>query len=110
MNSRMAVITFMDNEPGRPDNTLPGSPNYPTTGPLPPGASLLPVFPFDPTVGIDNTLPGTTPPVPGQPLPPAPVRPTNPIAPGNRYVVKWFACHGLILVPDNTLPTTPQPK
>ena len=24
--------------------------------------------------------------------------------PGKRYVVKWLACHGLILVPDNSLP------
>jgi hypothetical protein len=37
MNSRMAVITFMDDSgSGRPDNTLPGSPAYPSQG-LPPG-------------------------------------------------------------------------
>ena len=113
MNSRMAVITFMDGEPGnRPDNTLPGaggSPGYPSAGPIPPGGSLLPVYPFDPTVP-DNTLPGTTPPTPGTPLPTPPVRPSNPIAPGGRFIVKWFACHGLILVPDQSLPPTAEPK
>ncbi len=60
----------------------------------------LPVFPFDPTVP-DNSLP-----VP--PIPP-PVA-TVPIRPGARFVVKWLACHGLILVPDNSLPPTPEPK
>jgi len=113
MQSKMALITFMDDgASGRPDNSLPGGggPNYPTTGPLPPGAALLPVYPFDPTERPDNSLPPGTPPLPGQSLPPAPGRPTNPIAPGGRYIVKWFACHGLILVPDNGLPATPEPK
>ena len=112
MNSRMAIITFTDgDEPGRPDNSLPGgSPGYPSQG-LPPGAVQLPVFPFDPTLP-DNSLPTPPgqPPTPGQPLPTPPGRPTNPIAPGGHFVVKWFACHGLILVPDNTLPPTAQPK
>lgn len=108
MQSRMAIITFTDGEPGnRPGQELPGQPGYPSQG-LPPGAVTLPVFPFDPTVP-DNTVPGA--PVPGQPLPtPPPVRPSHPIAPGSRFVVKWFACHGLILVPDNSLPPTPEPK
>lgn len=112
MNSRMAVITFMDNgSGGAPDNSLPSG-GYPSHGlpgqGLPPGAVTLPVFPFDPTVP-DNSLP--TPPVtPGTPLPPSPGRPVQPIAPGGRFVVKWFACHGLILVPDNTLPSAPAPK
>jgi hypothetical protein len=38
-------------------------------------------------------------------------RPSHqPIHPGAKFVVKWLACVGLILVPDNTLPSTPQPK
>ena len=112
----MAVITFMDGA-GTPDNSLPGGnypsqglpsgPNYPSHG-LPPGAVHLPVYPFDPTVP-DQGLP-TPPGTPGTPLPTPPGKPTQPIAPGGHFVVKWFACHGLILVPDNTLPPTPQPK
>ena len=54
----------------------------------------LPVFPFDPT--IDNSLPGS----PDYPT-------TGPIVPGKKFVVKWLACHGLILVPDNSLPGAP---
>ena len=91
MQSRMAVITFMDGGGAAPDNTLPsGGGNYPSQGlpGLPPGAVTLPVFPFDPTVP-DNTLPGA--PVPGQPLPtPPPPRPSQPIAPGGRFIVKWY--------------------
>jgi len=109
MNSRMAVITFMDDSgSGRPDNTLPGSPNYPSHG-LPPGAVQLPVYPFDPTMP-DQGLP----PAPGHPdagLPPSPGHPSGqPIVPGRKFVVKWFACQGLILVPDHTLPPTAEPK
>jgi len=130
LNSRMAIITYVDGG-GSPDNTLPGAPVYPSQGlpgapvypsqglpGLPPGAAQLPVFPFDPTLpdntlpgsqpGPDNTLPGA-PPRPDQGLPSG-GRPTHPIAPGGRFIVKWFACLGLILVPDNTLPPTPQPK
>jgi hypothetical protein len=142
--SRMAVITFLDGpvDPGygqnpgygggRPDNSLPGGPNYPSQGlpgygrpdntlpgmggnypshGLPGGGhiSLLPVFPFDPTkpdnslpgqgTSPDNTLPGQQPGA-GNELP----------RPGKKYVVKWLACHGLILVPDNSLPETAEPK
>jgi hypothetical protein len=110
MNSRLALITFMDGSGGSPDQSLPGSPTYPSQGlpGLPPGAATLPVFPFDPTVP-DQTLPGA--PVPGQPLPtPPPPRPWQPIQPGGRFIVKWAACHGLILVPDQSLPPTPEPK
>jgi len=119
MNSRMAVITFLDGGGGgQIDNSLPGgAPVYPSHG-LPPGAVQLPVFPFDPTVP-DNSLPGGG--RPDNSLPPAPGRPDNslpgggypshqPIVPGRRFVVKWLACTGLILVPDNTLPPTPEPK
>jgi len=65
-------------------------PGYGVSAP-PPGAVQLPVFPFDPTRPdqglpsgghVDNSLP----------------------VPGKRYVVRWLACHGLILVPDNSLP------
>lgn len=100
--SRLAVITFVDG--GAPDNSLPGFPGYPSNGlpsspgrpdnSLPPGTGWLPVFPFDPT--IDNSLPGQ----PGYPS-------TGPIRPGLKFVVKWLACTGLILVPDNSLPDGP---
>jgi hypothetical protein len=126
--SRLAIITFLapgggdvDNTlpgyGGRPDQGLPGGPVYPGQGlppagvgvwpgygrpdnslpGLPPQAIQLPVFPFDPTLGPDNELPD---------------RPTVwPPQPGGKFVVKWLACHGLILVPDNSLPGNPaQPK
>jgi hypothetical protein len=131
-NGRLAVITFLDTagavDPGygqpawsRPDNSLPSGGNYPSTGPiyggghpgnaLPGGGhiALLPVFPFDPTrpdQGLpgsggspDNSLPGSGG-SPDQGLP----------RPGKKYVVKWLACQGLILVPDQGLPETPEPK
>jgi len=121
MQSKMALITFMDGDGSRPDNSLPGG--------LPPGAVQLPVFPFDPT--IDNSLPGsggrpdnslpTQPGHPDQGLPTQPGHPSQglpggghvsgqPIVPGRKFVVKWLACVGLILVPDNTLPPTAEPK
>jgi len=101
----MAIITFLDGGPvdpsygfpgvgtGRPDNSLPNAPVYPSQG-LPGGGhiSLLPVYPFDPTLNPDNSLPNQ--PEAGNDLP----------RPGKKYVVKWLACQGLILVPDNSLP------
>jgi len=110
--SRPAIITFTDG-PGV-DNSLPGNPAYPSQGlpgvpgvpsnPIyipPPGhIATLPVFPFDPTKP-DNSLPGT----PGGPSQ-LPVQ----IRPGLRLVVKWLCGVGLILVPDNELPETPEPK
>ena len=132
MNAQLAMITFLGGGGGggQIDNTLPGSPAYPSHG-LPPGGATLPVYPFDPT-RPDNSLPGSG----GRPdnsLPPSSGRPDNslpgsqpgvdntlpgggnypshqPIVPGAKFVVKWLACHGLILVPDNTLPPTPEPK
>jgi hypothetical protein len=132
--SRMALITFLDNNSGNyPDNSLPGGGypsqglpggGYPSTGPiLPPGGVTLPVFPWDPTdPGYgkpgggrpDNSLPGSG----GRPdnsLPGSGGRPDNSLPgggnisnelprPGKRYIVKWLACTGLILVPDNSLP------
>jgi hypothetical protein len=98
MQSKLAMITFMDGGGGSIDNTPPGAPVYPSGGPvLPPGGALLPVYPFDPTTP-DNTLPGGGYPTPG------------PIVPGKKFIVKYLACTGLILVPDNTLPPTPEPK
>jgi len=153
VQSRMALITFLDNNSGGyPDNSLPGggypsqglpgSPNYPTGGPiLPPGGVTLPVFPFDPTdPGYGQGRPGNRPDnsLPGRPnrpdnslpgsggrpdnsLPGSSNRPSNELpCPGKKYVVKWLACQGLILVPDNELPSggspdqelpeTPEPK
>jgi hypothetical protein len=122
MASRLAVITFLDG--GHVDNTLPGGGPYPMppiylpppsagqlpvfggggtpTQPIylpPPGQAVqLPVFPYDPTEKPDNSLP--------------PFASQLPIVPGRRYMVKWLACLGLILVPDHTLPgeETPTPK
>ena len=120
--SRLAVITYLDESggnypsqglpgiPGLPNNDLPGFPGRPSQGlpGLPPGAVQLPVFPFDPT-RPDNSLP-----VPGQPdqgLPGSQPRPDQGLPmPGRRYIVKYLACVGLILVPDNSLPATPEPK
>lgn len=130
--SRMAVITFVDGpagavDPGygvggwgghpstgpvwggHPDNSLPGY-GHPSH-PLPGGGhiSLLPVFPFDPT-RPDNSLPGSQPGVDNS-LPGSSARPDNELPrPGKRYVVKWLCGSGLILVPDNELPATPEPK
>jgi hypothetical protein len=44
MQSRLALISFMDSDPARPDQGLPGGqPGYPSQG-LPPGAVQLPVI------------------------------------------------------------------
>jgi|SRR5678809_776528 len=96
MNAKFALITFLDGPPsiggGVPDNSLPGNPVYPSNE-LPGGGhiSTLPVYPFDPTIP-SNELPGGGYPTPG------------PIVPGKKFIVKWLACVGLILVPDNSLP------
>lgn len=92
---RLAVITYLD-EMGSgnfPDNSLPsgGRPD----NSLPPGATQLPVYPFDPT--IDNSLP----------TPPGGHVDNGLPVPGKRFIVKYLACKGLILVPDNSLPGTP---
>ena len=88
-------------------------PGYGVSAP-PPGAVQLPVFPFDPT-RPDQGLPGggghPSQGLPGQ----GGAHPDNTLpsggqidnglpVPGKKYVVKWLACHGLILVPDNSLP------
>ena len=71
-HSARAIITFLgdDGQPvdpsfgvlsyggGYPSHGLPGGGLHPSGGPvLPPGGALLPVWPFDPTTGPDNTLP-----------------------------------------------------
>jgi len=99
MSSFLARITILDQQGGSPDNSLPGQGwgvrpdnSLPGGGGLPPGIATLPVFPFDPTKP-DHELPGSG----GSPDNSLP-------RPGKKYVVKWLACHGLILVPDNDLP------
>lgn len=118
MPSKFVLVSWDD---GLPPLGIGGGPStppmYPSHG-LPPGAVQLPVFPFDPTVpdntlpsgggrpdntlppGVDNTLPGGS---GGHPS-------GQPIVPGKRFIVKWLACTGLILVPDHTLPPTAEPK
>lgn len=119
MQSKMALITFMDGG-GQIDNTLPGGSGGRPDNSLPPGAAHLPVYPFDPTVPDnslpggsgrpDNSLPGSQPGIDNT-LPGGGGHPSHqPIRPGGKFVVKWFACQGLILVPDNSLPPTPEPK
>lgn len=121
--NRLAIITFLDGGgnvdnslpggghvdnslpwyPGLPGQGLPTPPNRPDNS-LPPGAVTLPVFPWDPT--IDNSLPGQ----PGRPdnsLPGGGNVDNSLPRPGKKYIVKWLACKGLILVPDNSLPSGP---
>ena len=106
MQSRLALVTFVDGHGDKPDNSLPGQGGRPDnslpggSGPVDPNYGIpapgtpvhLPVYPFDPT--IDNSLPGGRPPHASQ----------MPIYPGAKFVVKWLACKGLVLVPDNSLP------
>lgn len=106
MASKWCLISWADGEsaPVDPGFGQPVPPVHIGGGPihgLPGGGhiSTLPVFPFDPTVDIDNSLP----------TPPAHAS-GQPIAPGTRLKVKWLCGVGLIGVPDNTLPATPEPK
>ena len=103
---QLAYIQFVGQGGGQVD------PGYGQPAP-PPGAVQLPVFPFDPT-RPDQGLPGGGG-HPSQGLPGQGGHPDNSLpsgghidnglpVPGKRYVVKWLACHGLILVPDNSLP------
>ena len=105
MPSKLVMLSWNDNEPLMPSNALPTPPMYPSHG-LPGGPVTLPVFPFDPE------RPTATPPIAGQPPVGggAPPVASNPIAPGGRFIVRWIACVGLCLVPDNTLPPTAAPK
>jgi len=94
MPSQLVMISWNDG-----DKPFPVDPSYgvPGGGNSPDQSLPLPVFPYDPTVGIDNSLPS-------QPVT------TWPPRPGMKFVVKYLACKGLILVPDNELPMTPEPK
>lgn len=111
MPSKLVMLSWNDSDDGpffgHVDNSLPSNPVYPSTGPiyggghpshgLPGGGhiSTLPVFPFDPTLPSNE--------LPGHPS-------TGPIMPGMKFIVKWLCGSGLILVPDNELPATPEPK
>lgn len=95
---QLAWIEFIETN-AYPDAGLPSGPVYPSHGlPVHADNSLpLPVFPFDPTLD------------PGMPLPVPPVT-VWPPRPGMRFMVKYLACKGLILVPSNELPETAEPK
>ena len=87
-------ITFLAGDGGSIDNTLPGGGGGGhVDNSLPGGGTTLPVYPFDPTLPDGGGHPST-----------------GPIVPGKKFVVKYLACQGLILVPDNELPDTPAPK
>jgi hypothetical protein len=81
MNSRVALITFLDGGGGNyPDNTLPGGPPPTIDNSLPPGFQ-----PVDPGFGVRPPVdPGYGRPVwpnrPDNSLPWSPNRPSNPIA------------------------------
>jgi hypothetical protein len=96
---QLAWIEFLETN-AYVSNELPSAPVYPSHG-LPShgndGAITLPVFPFDPTTLPDNSLP----------TPPVTVWPPRP---GMKFMVKYLACRGLILVPSNELPETAEPK
>jgi len=125
MNSRLAMITFLD-AGGYPDNTLPGQPPYPSTGPgfptnpIAPGGPPPGIWP-SPPVGIwpspghpsHPIAPGGSPGYPSHPIynPPYPSTgpgfPTHPIAPGGQPP---YPSQGPVFPPvgpDNTLPPTP---
>jgi hypothetical protein len=68
--------------PAHPGHDLPGMPPHVGGGPI-----YLPVFPYDPTKPVD-------------PDKPPPVYPSGGPVPGGKYLVKYLACVGLILVPD----------
>ena len=115
--------------PVYPSQGLPGGPVYPSQGlPVYPSQGL-PGTPGHPSQGLPPTLPDNELPAPpegGHPwLPGAigggrpPVAITLPVYPPEgstkpitdlRFVLKWLACHGWVLVPDNELPATPAPK
>lgn len=121
--SRLAMITFLSGpsevDPGygietgggHPSQGLPGMPAYPSHG-LPGGGHIttLPVFPFDPTDPGYGKPEGGGGERPSNELPSGGHPSHQPIVPGKRFIVKWLACYGLILVPDNSLPETPEPK
>jgi hypothetical protein len=116
--SRLALIMFLDGGGGRPDNSLPGAPVYPSQGPGFPTHPIAPGGggPVDPGYGIpdfaparpshpihfppvtpDNTLPGD------QPIISLPIvlpdRGQLPIGPDQKFELKWSPYYGWVLVP-----------
>ena len=106
MPSKLVLLSWDDGFPGLgigggpasppvyPSHGLPSAPVYPghelPGGPHVGGGPIyLPVFPYDPTKPVDPDKP--------VPAPPATVWPP---VPGTRFLVKYLACVGLVLVPD----------
>lgn len=99
---------------GRPDNSLPGSPGHPSTGPIkPPGAPILPPSPDN---GLPPTghpwLPGHWRPVdPGYGLPPVwgwqPVDPGFGVGGGGGGTLPANPGHWVPIDPDYGIPTCP---
>jgi hypothetical protein len=107
MTSKLAMITFLEEQPPYP-STGPGFPTHPIApGGQPPYPSWGPGFPTNPIA------PGGPPPTAGQ----GPGFPTNPIAPGGPPPGVWPSppvrpSHPIVLPPvgpDNTLPPTSEP-
>jgi hypothetical protein len=153
MNSKLAIITFVDDDGARPDQGLPGGSGghpwlpghlggarpdqglpgggYPSQG-LPgsgarpdqglpgggghPSTGLPPVYPSQglpkPPSGGHPWLPGAigggAPPDRPINLPVYPPEGSNLPATDLRFVLRWLACHGWVLVPDGT--PDPEPK
>jgi len=128
MNSKVALITFLDGAPvdpgygvpGWPGQGLPGQPPYPSTGP---GFPTHPIAP-----GGQPPYPSTGPGFPTHPIAPGgggqppypstgPGFPTHPIAPGGPPPGVWPSppvrpSHPIVLPPigpDNTLPPDSEP-
>ena len=133
MNSRLALITFLDGAGGGyPDNTLPGGPpNYPSGGPVFPGGFVDPGYgrpswggpphigggpvhppnyptggPVFPPVTPDNTLPDNSqPPQISLPI----ILPPSPVVDGERkFELKYSVRFGWVLVAVED--ETAQPK
>jgi hypothetical protein len=118
MNSRLAMITFLDGG-AYPDQGLPGQPPYPSTGP---GFPTHPIAPGGQPPGIwggappwvsHPIAPGGSPGVPTHPIynPPYPSTgpgfPTHPIAPGGQPPYPTTGPVFPPVTPDNTLPPVP---
>jgi|GEM_PF-2240593 len=133
MNSRLALITFLDGGGGgQIDNTLPTPPVYPgyglpvPGGPVDPGYgqghprpnrpdNSLPYPPHYPSQGLpfppvtpDNTLPPGPPPSLSLPIVLPTPPPTGPGNPNQRFELKYSPMYGWVLVP--VVDETPEPK
>jgi len=105
MNSRVALITFLDDSGNRPDNTLPGVPGYPTH-PIAPGGLPPHVWPRPPQGPVDPGYGVGAPVDPGWGVGLPPHVSGGPIYPGG------YPTPGPIFPPvgpDNTLPPTAPP-